>query len=552
MPRGSTIYYKGYVTNDAGTILSAERSFSNVPVFTGTGTWASAANWTNSAVPGAGASNGDASVLDSPIINGTCTLASDITCTNLTINPSKRLYIAPQHSLTVNGTLVKDSDTLSLVIKSDTIGTGSLMHNTNNIAATVQRYVTGSATLTLKKYHLVSVPITGDASGNYESWVWLHSFLFTYTPLTDTWFPWDYPTNHTLSTHVGAMVYYTYPSKVYSIAGTLNNGSYSPTISAAGNGYNLIPNPYPSAINWNAASGWTKTNIGSTIWGFSATAGNYGSWNGSTGTNSVTNIIPVGQAFFVIASGSPVLTMNNSVRLNNNTQAFLKSATASTNILHLVAAGNGGQDEIALQFAADATNSSADKYDAIKFYGTMSMPQLSSYTASDANLLSISGLPAIQSSSVVPLRFNMDFTGEVVFTANGVGTFNETSIQLEDKQLTQMIDLNSNPVYTFYHTPTDALDRFVLHFSSIQTGIAKPGAASLSKVTTSGNEIYLHYPSASSGKLMATVYDLQGRVISQVKLSGTGNDHISIRTSGAYLVKLNLSSGVETHKIVVL
>ena len=182
----------------------------------------------------------------------------------------------------------------------------------------------------------------------------------------------------------------------------------------------------------------------------------------------------------------------------------------------------------------------------------MSVPQLSSYTIGDASLLSISGLPAGESSTIVPLHFEMDYSGELTFTAKGMESFNETSIQLEDKQLAQMIDLNINPVYTFNHTPTDALDRFVLHFSSIQTGIAKPGAASLSKVTTSGNEIYLQYPSSSNSNVIATVYDLQGRVINQIKLSGKGNDHISIRTFGAYLVKLNLSSGVETHKIVVL
>ena len=553
LPRSSIIYFKPYVTNAVGTIMTDVTSFDNTPIFTGTGNWTDAARWNNSNVPGSTGTASDASALDSPIINGTCTLTADNTCNNLTVNSGKVLNINPLKGLTVNGTLTNNGGTSGLVLASDATGTGSLMHNSANVNATVERYISGSTNLYSKKYHLVSVPLN---STTYLSNVWLDSYLFTYIEGTNDWYIWDSPTDNVLQTKQGAMVFYPFGggSKTYSITGQLNNGTYSPTVaySGAGFGYNLVPNPYPSTIDWNAASGWTKTNITGTIWGFNSTLGNYGSWTGSAATNGMSRYIPVGQGFFVMANASsPVLTMNNSVRLINTT-AFLKSGEIVPNVLNLTASGNDGQDEIAVQFADDATSGYDSKYDAAKFYGDKTVPQLSSYTADDASLLSISGLPAGQTSTIVPLHLDMDYKGDLTFTAKGIESFNETSIQLEDKQLAQMIDLNINPVYTFNHTPTDALDRFVLHFSSIQTGIVKPGVASLSKVTTSGHEIYLQYPSASSSNLMATVYDLQGRVINQFKLSGKGNDHISIPTSGAYLVKLNLPSVVETHKIVVL
>ena len=515
--------------------------------------WNTAVRWDHAIVPTTGLHEAVEVYID-----GNCAVTSTAVSNNLTIktshsNINPKLTINPGQSLTVVNTLTNSNGVSALVLKSDATGTGSLMHNTANVNATVERYISGSTNLYSKKYHLVSVPLN---STTYLSNVWLDSYLFTYIEGTNDWYIWDSPTDNVLQTKQGAMVFYPFGggSKTYSITGQLNNGTYSPTVaySGAGFGYNLVPNPYPSTIDWNAASGWTKTNITGTIWGFNSTLGNYGSWTGSAATNGMSRYIPVGQGFFVMANASsPVLTMNNSVRLINTT-AFLKSGEIVPNVLNLTASGNDGQDEIAVQFADDATSGYDSKYDAAKFYGDKTVPQLSSYTADDASLLSISGLPAGQTSTIVPLHLDMDYKGDLTFTAKGIESFNETSIQLEDKQLAQMIDLNINPVYTFNHTPTDALDRFVLHFSSIQTGIVKPGVASLSKVTTSGHEIYLQYPSASSSNLMATVYDLQGRVINQFKLSGKGNDHISIRTFGAYLVKLNLSSGVETHKIVVL
>ena len=87
--RRSTVYYKGYVTNESGTILTSEASFNNTPIFTGTGTWETPARWNVQEVPGA---NGDAtygSVDDSPIIRGNCTLGTSNSVTDLTIESGK-------------------------------------------------------------------------------------------------------------------------------------------------------------------------------------------------------------------------------------------------------------------------------------------------------------------------------------------------------------------------------------------------------------------------------------------------------------------------------
>ena len=57
------------------------------------------------------------------------------------------------------------------------------------------------------------------------------------------------------------------------------------------NGWNLIGNPYPSTIDWNRLSVSDKNNIENSIWIFNQTAGNYGVWNGASGTLGVDNQI---------------------------------------------------------------------------------------------------------------------------------------------------------------------------------------------------------------------------------------------------------------------
>ncbi|MBC7381518.1 MAG: T9SS type A sorting domain-containing protein [Bacteroidia bacterium] len=90
-------------------------------------------------------------------------------------------------------------------------------------------------------------------------------------------------------------------------------------------GWNLVANPYPSAIDWNALTGWTKSNIKQVIWIWNPINGSYGNWDGLTQTNGVHGIIASGQAFFVRANGaSPSLSCTEYVKVNSNPSNLFK------------------------------------------------------------------------------------------------------------------------------------------------------------------------------------------------------------------------------------
>ena len=87
-------------------------------------------------------------------------------------------------------------------------------------------------------------------------------------------------------------------------------------IDSVNSGWNLVGNPTPSTIDWNASSGWTKTNMDASIyvWNPNDTVGGYKTWNGTTGNFGSGKIAPF-QAFWVKANAaSPQLKCTNGVK----------------------------------------------------------------------------------------------------------------------------------------------------------------------------------------------------------------------------------------------
>lgn len=102
----------------------------------------------------------------------------------------------------------------------------------------------------------------------------------------------------------------------------LANFSFSATYQ--NQGWNLLGNPYPFAIDWNSSE-WVKTNLNNTIYIYDNDLEDYKAWNGVTGTNGMLNgIIPAFQSFFVQANNpSPILSVTSEAK--STTTAIYKS-----------------------------------------------------------------------------------------------------------------------------------------------------------------------------------------------------------------------------------
>ena len=134
-------------------------------------------------------------------------------------------------------------------------------------------------------------------------------------------------------------------SPIKAFTGSLNNGIFTIPLTRVGKlkdgstapyiGFNLIGNPYPSAIDWKASTGWTRAILtdslgGYNMWIWNPSANNYGVYNSvfptDQGTNNITRYIAPMQSFFVRAAASGNLVMNNNVRVHDHSTSW-KSAT---------------------------------------------------------------------------------------------------------------------------------------------------------------------------------------------------------------------------------
>ena len=131
-------------------------------------------------------------------------------------------------------------------------------------------------------------------------------------------------------------------------------------VNQADEGFNLIANPTASTLDWNAVSGWTKTNLDESIYVWDPATSSFLTWNGSIGSLGSGLIAPY-QGFWVrtnAASPSLQLTGNGAKTLTNKTFYGRIIATEEPSVIHLqingenltaesfISFGEGGVPEI--------------------------------------------------------------------------------------------------------------------------------------------------------------------------------------------------------------
>lgn len=418
---------------------------------------AKGANWTGSAynyVP-------DAS--DNVILpNGTqrAILNQHSACNDLTINYVSAITVVAPKFFTVAGTLTNNSGVQGLILKSGSTGTASLIHSTSGVYAESERYFSGS------DWHYVSSPMLD----SYSS-VFLNYYLKSFDETTGIW-SFIAPTNIPLNVMQGYSVWSGSGNATVKFKGHLNVGNLSIPVTyhsgASHNfkGFNLVGNPYPSAIDWNRA-GWTKTNVDDAIYIWNPTNDQYGSYIAGVGTNGVTNIIPQNQGFIVHCNAATgTLGVSDNVKKHSATSFLKSSGTSEENILRLTINGNTYTDETVIRFDDETETEFEGNMDAYKLYGINAAPQLFSILES-GDELSINTMPFAGESTVIDLGVKTGITGTYSINAVDIMTFMPgVSVFIEDVKKGSFTNLRERPGYTFESDPLDQTNRFKLHFTN--------------------------------------------------------------------------------------
>jgi hypothetical protein len=526
--------------------------------------WNTASNWSPAFVPSGVNSVIIPDVATDPIINETP--ANPATCLSLTIKTGGLLTIAAGKALTVTNLLTNDVGNAGLLINSSAAGSGSLINGTATVPATVKRYIPGVS----RAWHFLSSPVAAQAiAPNFIAPAADYDFFTWYEPTSEwvnfkntsgtspTWNEANDGSTDFLQGR-GYLVEYTGTGLTKQFSGSLNTGGVYVPLKILGSGefqsYNLVGNPYPTAIDWKAASGWDRTFLvvesggGNLMSIWNDAVGNYGSFNsdGNSGNNDVTQYIPVGEGFMVKAAAQEYLYMADPIRVHN-TQPYLKTTDAIANILRVKVAGNANtySDEIVVEFGHPTANGGAEKM--FSFYETA--PSL--YTVKPDGNYSID-FRGESGAVTIPLSFKAGIDGNYTLTASQLESFaSSTEITLEDVKLNTTQNLMQNSAYTFSSTKTDDGARFLLHFGGAFS-INENAKEQPIKVYASGNTVYISNTAGSVMKGDMYVYNTMCQILLQQKLSGKNQTNVTLNApTGYYLVKVVTNENAYSTKIFI-
>lgn len=494
-------------------------------------------------------------------------------CDNLNIDAGANVQIAPDYSLTVASILVNNAGTSGLIVKSDATGTGSLIHYSTNVDATVERFLSAPSE---PQWHYISPSIIDINRSLFNS----TNFYFYNETTDDYWWGVDYQgemgwTNPSglLQTLRGYIYYYyettiLYEGKLhYNPAGYTINATYTehagidPVFSnpyTNYDGWNLLGNPYPCAIDWNQVS---LTDVQNTVYFYDDNSDNYKYYNngGTTYDNGISvnggsRYIPVGQGFFV-KTDDPVdggsLTIPISARVHNTQDFWKNSETETSNYLRISTQNGDFSDELIIRVLPDATYNFDSNYDAYKrFSWNDKVPQIYTMNTEKNTEFAINTLPKFDETIKIPLGYSINSSGNFYFELSELNMEN-VDVYIEDKQNETFNRINEQEKYFFNFESGNNRDRFVLHLvKENQTNFAEENMEINVFPNPTSDKLTLKVSNFSYG-CRYFISDATGKIILNEEITSSMTEiDMSIFSSGIYVIGIEVDNQIFKKAII--
>ena len=454
--------------------------------------------------------------------------------------PPSRIWVK-QNTLTLNADLELDDLDVAVSSTGFILGSGMKLSVTNSITSgkklTLRSGISGNASLidntparasveasvenllTSGKWHYVSAPVQGAKASSFYFQGGSPSWLKYYDEATDNWV---YINSLTEDLIVGkgyaVWVNSTKANENAVYDGFLNKGDQGYNLSWSGvdKGWNLIGNPFPSALDWDA-NGWNQQNTFGIAYVWND--GNYLTRN-LIGQGTLSNgIIPSGQGFFVqaIASNASIV-LPQQARVHADEIFYKDAETTWNDALNIKVETGEKSDQTWLSFDERATDEFDLGMDAERLDGSNEMPQL--YTKIGDKKLSINVMTSLVDARLIELFFVAPTSATYTLSFEYLESFANCQIILKDKLTGNEIDLNAQQQYSFTARPDDPEARFTLHFN--------PNATSLESVLLPASAIKVY---SANGKLVVeanqkfdeavlTIHSVNGQLLYQQNFSG--------------------------------
>lgn len=272
--------------------------------------------------------------------------------------------------------------------------------------------------------------------------------------------------------------YTTNGNALWDIRGTINSGevifndyaTLTTSSNTSSDGWNLVGNPYPSTIDWDAASGWTKQGLANAIYmrdnGLSTPG--YATYINGAGTNGGTRYIPIGQAFQVRATSTPIdFRANEAVKVAGQQATYFREIPQQ--LVRVTLASASARDEMIVRFTDAATDGFDPDWDAYKLANYKL--NLSSMTGTDEKF-AINSLPGLTCGKTVKLSMTEVAVGTYSLNFSEFESISaEMGIQLFDAYKSTTINVREETYYSFEVTEdvnSFGDNRFELRFIGIE------------------------------------------------------------------------------------
>lgn len=312
-------------------------------------------------------------------------------------------------------------------------------------------------------------------------------------------------------------------------------------------GWNLVGNPYPAPITWNAdLTDWTSNNIDPVIYITDMGTGSFVDYDVAEDPDP---IIASGQAFWVKANAAaPSLTVKEAAKTTTNGEFFRKGNSTDWNGLNIEISSGAAKDKSSIRIKPEASLEYEKGVDYFKLEGLfVSVGVLSA----DGKQLVRSFINEIGESEIYLAVSSLD-GGEqkISFTKNG--NWNEyDGLYLVDKVLANAHKITDGP-YTFTSTANySSRDRFMLT-ANPQALLEKTVLINVYPNPTS-NKVNISL--VSDNMVTVAITDSNGKSIATGVLESKGRTQsgafdLSNAASGIYFVKVFAGDQIHVRKII--